>query len=287
MSFFFICYWFRPDAFQAIHWWPLTLWTPVILMPWASPRPWRLWKPILATLAIWLAMLYADGDVHIGFEMPRDSESLLVVSLNCAGGEVAAAREAFEQGGIVLLQEVGSKDEFVEEALRHGYRHVAWSVDNAIFSHQPLTDIVSKRDYVAATTATSGSPIRVVSLRLHPPMFRLDLWNPECWSAYAADTEARRTRFAEIAQEAQLGDRWIVGGDFNATNPRIVNDLYPKATEAKRAVGRSWIGTGTNVYPFAPVDQLWSLSPGWSQAWVVKTKHSDHRMVVGETESVY
>lgn len=223
----------------------------------------------------------------MGPRMPLDSESIRIVSLNCAGGEVAAAREALEQGGIVLLQEVGSKDEFVEEAEGRGYKHVAWSIDNAIFSHQPLTDIVSKRDYVAATVATSGRPIRVVSLRLHPPMFRLDLWNPECWRAYAADTRARRRRFAEIAKEARLGERWIVGGDFNATNPRIVNDILPKATEAKRAVGRSWIGTGTNDYPLAPVDQIWSLSLGWSQAWVVKTRHSDHRMVVAETSSVY
>ena len=168
-------YFARPDALQALHWWPLLLWTPVILIPWFSLRPWRMWKSITVTLALLSVMLHFEGELPALSDV-KQSETALVVTLNCAGGSVEAAREAFEvDAALVLLQEVGNHDEFINEARSHGYTEVVWSIDDAIFARDPLTEPISKQDYAAATWTYQETKIRVVSLRLYPPMFRLDL----------------------------------------------------------------------------------------------------------------
>ena len=282
--FFAVTYCARPDGLQLIHWWPITLWTPVMLLPWVAVRFWKYWRPMGVFAIAWalLAFLLGEPSWNILTPIsPHDPANQLVVSLNCAAGEPKAAAEAFAlRAQVVLLQEVGSKDEFVAEARKAGYTDVVWGNDDAIFAHSPLSDPVVDHDFVAATLHVGGQPVRIVSLRLAPPVFRLDWWNPECWRAYADDLRARRVRFGDIATRAKLGETWIVGGDFNATNPRIVRDHFPNAREAKKSA-HTWIGTGTNDYPFAPVDQIWS-SGRWVQASVVQTQNSDHRMVVGE-----
>jgi hypothetical protein len=96
--FFGSAYSVRPDALQALHWWPLLLWTPVILIPWFSIRPWRMWKSITVTLSLWSVMLHFEGEFPALSDV-KQSETALVVTLNCAGGSVEAAREAFEVDG--------------------------------------------------------------------------------------------------------------------------------------------------------------------------------------------
>ncbi len=280
---FALTYGFRPDALQAVHWWPLALWTPVAFLPWLSLRPWRLWRPISVFSILWLVLLHFEGQLPNLLDQGKQSETIMVVTLNCAGGSVEAAQEAFStEADVVLLQEVGNRQEFIDEATKHGYVKVIWGLDCAIFSnHWDLSAPQLERDFVAGTLHIRETRVRIVSLRLTPPLFRLDYWNPECWRAYAEDTRARRNRFKEIVGAVGLSDDWIVGGDFNATNPRIVRDTLPRAEEAMRTQGRTWPGTGTNDFPFAPVDQLWSN--WWMQAWVRKTNHSDHRMVIAES----
>ncbi len=45
-------YAFRPDWAQALHWWPMVLWTPVVLLPFLTLRFRPLVRPFLLALAL-------------------------------------------------------------------------------------------------------------------------------------------------------------------------------------------------------------------------------------------
>ncbi len=152
-----------------------------------------------------------------------------------------------------------------------------------MFARRPLRDLSSGLDFAAATLNLGGHPIRVMALRLAPPVFRLDLWSPECWRAYADDARQRRARLQTLLPSEPC----LFGGDFNATNPRLVTDDRPRFKEAGRSVARGWRGTGTNDFPMVAVDQIWA-SPEfrWSQSYAKKTQNSDHRMLVAEFELI-
>lgn len=277
----------RPDWAQAIHWWPMALWTPAALLPFFSLRFRRLWKPFALAALAWCVALHAIREPSGLALLPARKRSvgeLRVVSLNCAAGSVPAAREAFGRGGdVVLLQEVGGRGEFVRAGAEAGYPYVAWSVDDAVFSRRPILDPAKGRDFAAGTVELAGRPVRIVALRLSPPTFRLDWWSLDCWREYAEDAARRRERVAAILAETRAKGVCLVGGDFNATNPRLVRDARPDWAEAGRSAGRGWRGTGTNDYPVAWVDQIWgSPEVRWRGAAVGKTENSDHRMVVGD-----
>ena len=98
---FVALYVFRPDAAQAVHWWPLALWTPVVFLPFLSLRPRPLLRPFVGALLAWGLALHLAREpsalVVFGARPKRPAE-FRVVSLNCAAGTVEAAREAFAQG---------------------------------------------------------------------------------------------------------------------------------------------------------------------------------------------
>ncbi len=285
-----LVYLIRPDWAQWLHGWPMAVWTPFVLIPLLSRQVRLAFKRQVACLIVWVCLVFAIGEPSWRVVLPpmkKERGWYRVVSLNCAAGSIEAADEAFALGAdIVLLQEVSSKSEFGAAAERFGYRQVVWSVDDAIYLRQSdsfelLGNPVSGRDFASCQIRIEESQWRVISLRLAPPVFRLDWWNPACWSEYSEDAKKRRTRIAEIRREAgpldeQTGE--LIGGDFNTTHPGI-QDL----SDVGRKVGRGWIGTGTNDFPLARVDQLWSSDAlDWHQAFVIKTKNSDHRMLVAE-----
>ena len=276
-------YAFRPDWAQALHWWPMAVWTPVVFMPFLTLRFRRLVRPFAASLAVWVLALHVVREPSGLVLLPHGAKrGLRVVSLNCAAGSFAAAGEAFGQGAdLVLLQEVASRKEFIGAGEAAGYPYVSWSVDDAVFSRSPIASPTSATDFAAGTVELGGKKVRAVALRLAPPVFRLDWWSPECWREYAEDARRRRARVREILAEAS--GICLVGGDFNSTNPRLVGDANPTWAEAGRAAGRGWRGTGTNDFPFVWVDQIWgSPEVRWEQAFVRKTQNSDHRMVVAD-----
>lgn len=280
----------RPDWAQWLHWWPMAIWTPFVLIPLLSRQVKLAFRRQVVCLAGWIFLVFVMGEPSWRVVLPpmkREPGWNRVVSLNCAAGSIEAAEEAFGLGAdIVLLQEVSSKSEFRAAAERFGYRQIVWAVDDAIYLRQSdsfelLGNPVSGRDFASCEIRIGESKWRVISLRLAPPVFRLDWWNPACWSEYSEDAKKRRARIVEIRREAGLLDNQtgeLIGGDFNTTHPGMMdlNDVGRKA-------GRGWMGTGTNDFPLARVDQLWSSdSLIWHQAFVVKTKNSDHRMLIAD-----
>lgn len=284
---FLALYLTRPDWAQAVHWWPMALLTPIVFAPFLSLQPRKLFKPFGLAALIWLVALHVVREPSAMLFWPhheKASGDYRVVSLNCAAGEVAAAREAFDQeADIVLLQEVGTQAEFVKAGAEKGYRAVSWSVDDAVFARGEVADPAKEMDFAAGTVRLDGVAIRVVALRLSPPVFRLDLWNPDCWSTYSSDAIKRRERIAQILAPTPAGVPLLMGGDFNATNPTLVTRNRHDLREAGQSAARGWRGTGTNDFPCVWTDQIWA-SPdiAWQQAYVQKTVNSDHRMVVAD-----
>lgn len=276
-----LLYILRPVSFQFLHWWPMAIWTPLLLLPFVSLRPPRHLRPLGLCLLLWMLALIGTSELNWRFLFPAGAKSgYRVVSLNCAAGEPLAAAEAFSQDAdIVLLQEVASRPEFEKVATPRGYRVAAFGPDAAIFVREGIAfqDGSKDIDHAGTTVELDGRHLKVVSLRLQPPVFRLDWWSGDCRNQYSEDFERRQKRLSEFID----GDVALFGGDFNATNPKLGTEF--DATEAHRAVGRGWGGTGTNDFPFVRVDQIWGRETiRWRQAFVVPTKNSDHRMVVAD-----
>lgn len=278
----------RWDSLSFIHFWPLILWTPVIILPFVTLQPKAVWKAALLCLMGWLILAGLLKEPGFGNMRPASAKSpgvLRIVVLNCAGGDEGAIREALAvDADLWLLQETTGPASMqkILSPLDPSLQLVA-DYDACIIARRGLSKAPKQGNSAVGEFLWGGQKLRVVSLRLQPPTFRLDWWSAECRNAYAEDIVARRVQLKEILTGARLPGTTpaLVGGDFNSTNRPAFAALMPGWREADWAAGRGWPGTGTNDFPLARVDQLWS-SPDIAvvQAFVRKTQHSDHRMVI-------
>lgn len=286
---------FRPDWLYFLHFWALSLWTPIIALPFVSLRPRAIAKPASLCLLTWTCAVLLLREPGLGLFLPaapKPTNALRVVVLNCAGGETAAIREALEvDADVWLLQETtgptnmrATLDE-IDPSL-----NLVADFDACIVAKAKLTEAQKAGNSSVGDFEWKGQSIRLVSLRLAPPTFRLDWWNPEAHRAYQDDMRSRRKQLKEIldgagVETAKIG---LVGGDFNSTNRHAFATMMPGWSEGDLAAGRGWPGTGTNDFPLARVDQLWaSPSIRVMQAFVQKTRNSDHRMVIADLELTF
>jgi endonuclease/exonuclease/phosphatase (EEP) superfamily protein YafD len=130
-----------------------------------------------------------------------------------------------------------------------------------------------------------SSSFVLVSLRLIPPETRLDLWSTACWRAHLHDRLVRKEQMQKLVDH--LGSfksdiPYIVGGDFNSPAGDAVSRLLkPRLKDTFREGGIGWGNTGVNEFPVSRPDQIWvSRDFKAIAAWAVKTRNSDHRMVV-------
>jgi vancomycin resistance protein VanJ len=220
--------------------------------------------------------------------------ALRVVTLNCAGGSEAAADEvAAYRPDIVLLQE-SPPAAFLPELAKRLYGDKGGTVvgmDASIVARGNIEAIpipASLRLHCAAARVrVPGFPeVQVVSLRLNPPVARIDVWNPENWRIQAEDYRRRHETVAEIVAFLATLPRdspVLVGGDWNA--PARDGSLAPLASaglrDTFRIAGRGCGNTITNEMPFHRIDQLWTdparLRPRSVTAH--RTENSDHRLV--------
>ncbi|HVL39224.1 MAG TPA: endonuclease/exonuclease/phosphatase family protein [Fimbriimonadaceae bacterium] len=251
-------------------------------------------------LAGWLmfGIVYVEGfrsGLRLGYRISDRERApgthLRVVSLNCAGGlREAAAEVSAYAPDIVLFQETPSKMDLQDLArsMFQGKRGVAFGPDGSIVVRGELEPIDLPRqasNFVMAFLKVDGREIQLVSLRLMPPVGRVDLWNPECWRAQTENRLARREELKEILRfvrsHRRRGAQLVMGGDFNAVagDPAIapMNFLRDSFDEA----GRGWPDTAVNDYPFARIDRIY-VSEGLTvlASSVQRTQHSDHRMLV-------
>lgn len=135
---------------------------------------------------------------------------------------------------------------------------------------------------------TDGGWGECVSLRLTPPVPRLDFWAAEFWADHRQLRQRHREELREalaIAQQQAL-DPIVLGGDFNMVplDP-VFAELRPEFQDAFVGSGTGWGATGAQPRPLFRVDQIW-LPQSWRPArtFARSTRNSDHRLVVCDVE---
>ncbi|HYW78589.1 MAG TPA: endonuclease/exonuclease/phosphatase family protein [Thermoguttaceae bacterium] len=302
-----VCYWAKFDACAVVTlvpgwWWALP---GIAMVGWAYWRSARRSGLLVGGLWIAFALLTADTPVSVlrAFvrswpTASRSGETIRVVTLNCAG-HMAEEIETLAPD-IVLLQESPDRRQVEELAQRlFGEEAVVlWGPDTSVIARGKIVPGETPKalrggfsadrigSFVQARVRLSGDlEVHVVSLRLRPAPLRDDLWSPDCWKQHADHRRQRRKQLQAVLREldgVEPNVPIICGGDFNAPpSDAVFNLLRPKLSDAFSDGGLGWGATLTSDWPIWRFDQVWHNEHLRAVAAVaIKTRHSDHRMVV-------
>ncbi|NLX96952.1 MAG: hypothetical protein GXY83_12320 [Rhodopirellula sp.] len=298
-----VCYWWQPDWLAPVTLVPAWFWlVPAFtLLAFEFSRTHKRWCVAVAAFWVVYAALMVEevqSLVRSGsrptseWQAARASgRAIRVVSLNCAAANRAVTAELAKwEPDIVLLQESPGR-EHVDCTSRELFGTdggFLWSSDTSIIARGDVRPRNVDRDshFVhAQVELPTGLKADVMSVRLDPPVFRLDFWMPGFWIDHRNRRLKHRRQIREIMQRVENIEQagpLIVGGDFNAPpgDPALV-PLERRLYDSFRKAGRGWGNTGTSAVPLFRVDQIW-VSPHLRAESVTaqKTLHSDHRMVV-------
>jgi hypothetical protein len=276
------------DALYAITIWPPFVWAAVglaLALPGIRRNRNRLqW----ASIAVWILFWFVLGEERKWLPsrvLQPSTNAVEVVSLNCAGGSIEAAREALASKPVIaLLQESPSRPE-LEKLVREVYGEngdVLVGVDASIVvkgKFVPVNLNFGANNFTVALVETESlGSFLAVSLRLNPPVFRMDYWNPDCWRSYAENRSRRRAEFEKVAEYVKdlAPSRVILGGDFNTPPDR--GTFAPFDGWLQAASDDSGY-TAINDFPMARIDQVWSKGFKPLRSRAERTSNSDHRIV--------
>ncbi|QDT91089.1 endonuclease/exonuclease/phosphatase family protein [Gimesia algae] len=298
-----VCYTMQPDICAAVTVYPSWCWfvsglfLALILLRAKSKRM------ALTTVGLWFVFLvvFADTPLSLWRGMCQRTEAvaqaeqpgqipLRVISLNAHGsGRAVAALKRYEPD-LILIQETPGAGTLIEvgKTMLGENSGLLVGVDASILSRTPIEPVASSVNYtIGKVRVKTGQEIIVVSLRLMPPPFRADLWNPECWRAYRDQRIHQRDelqlisrRLSELSSDLPV----IVGGDFNV-NPRdpIFRELPANLSDAFVTAGIGWGNTITNEAPFLRIDQVWINDFFKSvQVFSAAASDTDHRLVLAD-----
>ncbi len=295
----------RPDWCAAATFYPAWVWTlagVVLALPYAFASI----RSTCCLLLAWLAFtgwfvdeakplvyrsIYADRTI----DFARSEGTLLVVSLNCAGGNMNAAREllAFEPD-VVLLQErpndLQDLRELANELCGTG-SVLRYGVDTAVIARGTLisdADSNSTDRFLshARVRLQNGKSVALYSIHLQPPIIDTDLLSVECWRSHALDRDARRKQLRKAiagCDKIPAGTPTIFGGDFNVpANDGSLNELRKNLRDGFSQGGWGIGNTAINTLALFRVDQIWCSSSVRTEfVSAIKSKYSDHRIVIG------
>ncbi|QDU12954.1 Endonuclease/Exonuclease/phosphatase family protein [Gimesia maris] len=295
-----VCYLWQPDACAAVTVYPSWCWfvgglfLALILLRAKRQRV------ALVSIGLWFVFLVVFADTPLslwrGLWNPPDVVAqpgqipLRVISLNAHGSSKAVAALEQWQPDLILIQETpgaGTLREVGQTILGENSGLLA-GVDASILSRTPLEPVASSVNYtIGKVRVKTGQEVLVVSLRLTPPPFRADLWNPECWRAYRDQRIHQRDELQQLSRrlsELPTDLPVIVGGDFNV-NPRdpIFRELPANLRDAFSTAGIGWGNTITNEAPFLRIDQVWVNDFFESvQVFAAVASDTDHRLVLAD-----
>ena len=295
-----ICYTMQPDICAAVTVYPSWCWfvgglfLALILLRAKRQRV------ALVSIGLWFVFLVVFADTPLslwrGLWNPPDVVAqpgqipLRVISLNAHGSSRAV--EALEQWqpDLILIQETpgaGTLREVGQTILGENSGLLA-GVDASILSRTPIEPLASSVNYtIGKVSIKPGQEVIVVSLRLAPPPFRADLWNPDCWRAYRDQRIHQRNELRQLSRrlsELSTDLPVILGGDFNV-NPRdpIFRELPANLRDAFQSAGIGWGNTITNEAPFLRIDQVWINNFIESvQVSAEVATDTDHRLVLAD-----
>lgn len=298
-----ICYAVQPDACAAATVYPSWCWfvcglgLALILLR-AQRR-----RMALASIGLWFLFLvvFADTPLSLWRGLWQDADPawraqegdaipLRVISLNAHGSSRAVAALKQFEADLILIQETPSAIQLrdISRSLLGENAGLLAGVDSTILSRASLEPVASTVGFmIAKVKLKSGQEIGVVSLRLTPPPFRSDLWNPECWRAYRDQRIRQRDELRVLSQRLAAlpaGLPLIVGGDFNV-NPRdpVFRELPPRLRDAFSSAGVGWGNTIINEAPFLRIDQV-RCDDRFQPVRVVaqRAEDTDHRAVIAD-----
>lgn len=295
LAFFAFClvaYFTRHDSLFAFFVWPAFVPAFIGVVWGLFLAPWR-----KGLLIIWgvFALIFVEEAISIPrMLIPSGQHSLRIVTLNCGWGRVEAVQELKKLNpDVLLLQESpGSKDlrKLAEEFFgREG--SFVYGPDATIIARGKLEQIGFDRrisNFVSAKLTTpEGETLNLVSLRMNPPVLRLDLYNPGAWSEFTQSRIARRSEAEEIASHLNRSgfEPDIVAGDFNSPpDARAFGSLTSGLTDSFKSGGRGYGATAVNPLPcLVRIDQVYtSRKIEVISVWTSAGKESDHRAVVAD-----
>jgi hypothetical protein len=222
-------------------------------------------------------------------DTPARPNTLRVVTLNCASSAAAAGEVMKFQPDILLLQESPVSNKLAQLAHEWFGDRASFIIglDCAIVSHyqlRPLERRLSVHYTRGVLSLSTNREILVTSLRLTPPIGRIDLWNPAAWHGYLLDRMLRRQQLTSVlqAESPTRVEMEIVGGDFNAPANDGIYRMLRGFKDSHRAAGRRWGHTALNTLPLFRPDQIWTKGLVPKASFALATKYSDHRMVVAD-----
>ncbi len=231
-----------------------------------------------------------------GNRMPARASLLRIVTLNCQRGQIAAAKEALaEDADIILLQERPSREALEQLVSTMPDWSMAAGGDTAILVRGTAEPVAVPSDdsrllcaaQVEIPLGQGTVSLWVASVHLSVPQLKPEKWLKSGW---AGALQQRARREGEIAgieallKQAQPDCPVIVGGDFNAPGgDTLFAPLGKHLTDAFFQAGWGWPDTFPNRLPLSRIDRIWvSRDLGIDTARVIRSRHSNHRMVVAD-----
>ena len=260
-------------------------------------------RTAVSTFCLWLLFLvyFADTPLSLwrGIGNPSDREwidareqqrAMRVISLNCSGRKTSVLALKQWEPDLILLQETPNKNQLKEitNELMGANGVILAGVDTSLITRGEIELITATGNYIIGKiTLPTGQELVAASLRLSPPPFRFDLWNPECWCAFRNHRMKQRAEVKELSQvlaTLPAGLPIIVGGDFNA-NPcdPIFAELPVSLQDAFVSAGCGWGNTIIKDIPFLRIDQIW-INDSFQPVRVITNTSvdTDHRTVIAD-----
>ncbi len=293
-----ICHWFQFDGLVPVTMVPPWIWLvpSILVIALFARRVSRL--ALVTTLIVLIAfgiLFVEEARSLLRFNKLSDNRAnpglIRVATLNCASSAKAALELGAYSPNIILFQESPSAAQLndVGMELFGEQASLAHIGDTSILVRGELEYVLvdrSKHFVHCVAKLSDGFRVDVVSLRLSPPVFRMDFIDSGFWSDHRETRELHRNQLAEIVtylKTNQVTKHLIIGGDFNMVGNDGGFGPFADLSDTFDHAGTGWCNTGTNEYPLFRVDQIW-ISDGMSCSAlkVFQSKFSDHRMVVAD-----
>lgn len=279
-----LCYLFRPDVLAALTIFPPWVWLgPYLIGALAFAKAFGRRRGLASFGVFYLTtILLCDEVPGLLRSASQANGDLTLISYNWGGAPGAEQLLISLKPDVLLLQE--SPKESVVAKLAEGLNaNYLYKPEASIICRGELVEVeTSGADNVFCTRATAnigGRSISLVSLRLRPPLMRLDLWSTSCWRAYCERRQERRTQLA--AALSGLQSPAIVGGDFNCpAGDGVFDQMSPTYTDSFGAAGQGFGNTAPSFAPVHRVDQIWTTAELKPVSVVTQDAPSDHKLVL-------
>ncbi|MGD9420159.1 MAG: endonuclease/exonuclease/phosphatase family protein [Verrucomicrobiota bacterium JB025] len=263
----------------------------------------------LVMTAVWAVTLLVGADearilANFGKEAPEPGAArahngrkvIRVITMNCALFHYGdpSTDIAKWQPDIVLLQECHPhQTRRIADALYGGNGDYRPHQTNGIVSRwrisREVRNPLQRDQQVTIAMPPRGIALEVVNVHLPTAATNLRFWKRSAWREHRHN---RATRHQELWTTRQILQKTgnfpnvptIFGGDFNAPATDIVHrQLDPDFLDVFATAGTGWGNTYQRRAPILRIDHLYvtpHLIP--VRCRVVKSRHSDHRMVVAD-----